>query len=58
MEVGNPHEPKGNHPLFGMMNLIRGCAWYEWITLPSSLIPLVTGISMQPRMGFTITSVC
>ena len=52
-----PHEPKGNHPLFGMMNL-RGCAWYWWTTLLSSLIPLVPGISMQPRILFTITSVC
>jgi chromosome segregation ATPase len=24
--MAKPHEPKGNHPLFGMMNL-RGCAW-------------------------------
>jgi hypothetical protein len=22
-----PHDPKGSYPLFGMMNLIRGCAW-------------------------------
>jgi hypothetical protein len=31
-----PHEPKGNHPLFGMMNL-RGCAWYWLATLPVHL---------------------
>jgi hypothetical protein len=36
MEVSmEPHEPKGNHPLFGMMNLIRGCAWNWLYTLPS-----------------------
>jgi chromosome segregation ATPase len=40
-----PHEPKGNHPLIGMMNL-RGCAWYYSTTLPSALIPLVTGPSI------------
>jgi chromosome segregation ATPase len=28
-----------------MMNL-RGCAWYWWTTLPSSSIPLVTGLSI------------
>lgn len=38
-----PHEPKGNHPWSGMMNL-RGCARYWLATLPSSLIPLVPGI--------------
>jgi hypothetical protein len=31
-----PHELQGSYPFFGMMNLIRGCSWYEWITLPSS----------------------
>jgi chromosome segregation ATPase len=40
-----PHEPRGNHPFLGMMNL-RGCAWYWWTTLPSALIPLVTGLSI------------
>jgi hypothetical protein len=28
-----PHEPKGNHPRFGMMNL-RGCAWNWHIHCP------------------------
>jgi chromosome segregation ATPase len=40
-----PHELKGTHPLFGMMNL-RGCAWYWWTTLPSALIPSVNGLSI------------
>ncbi len=44
-----PHEPKGKSSRFGMMNL-RGCAWYWWTTLPSALIPLVTGLSIQPRI--------
>jgi hypothetical protein len=34
MEVyTEPHEPRGNHPFIGMMNL-RGCAWYWLTTLP------------------------